>query len=261
MATFRFLQRSREGFVEHLVLNRPEVRNAFNEDLIAEMTAWADEVSKDTALRAVVLSGAGPLFCSGGDLAWMAAMAAASPEDNYADAAATAAMFTALDRLPVPLIARVHGAALGGGAGLAAVADVVIADAETIFGFTEVKLGLLPAIIAPYVLAKIGQSNARQLFLTGRRFSASYAREIGLVHMVVTSEFLDEKVQESVEEILTGGRDAIAASKALIRRLARASGKEATQLTIEAIAATRASAEAQERIKNFLARARKQTPG
>jgi methylglutaconyl-CoA hydratase len=256
MTEFTQLLRRREGPVEHLVLNRPEVRNAFNEELIAELTAWAANAAQDGDLRAVVISGAGPVFCAGADLEWMSKQAASSKEDNMRDAGAAAAMFSALNDLPVPVIACIQGAALGGGAGLAAVADIVVAEAGATFGFTEVKLGLLPAIIAPYVLAKIGQSACRELFLTGRRFTAERAREIGLVHSVVPLDRLDRSVQEHLDEILGSGREAIAAAKTLLRRISRCSSDEATSLTVHAIAERRVSAEAQERMRAFLKRNR-----
>jgi methylglutaconyl-CoA hydratase len=252
MAALQHLQLRRDGTVEHLVLNRPDVRNAFNEEMIAEIAQWAGEAAKDAGLRAVVLSGAGPGFCAGADLAWMSRMAGYSREHNIRDAGAAAAMFAALNELPVPVIARVHGAVIGGGAGLVAVADVAVADVNAAFGFTEVKVGLLPAVIAPYVLAKIGQSAARELFLTGRRFTAERAREIGLVHAVVPAERLDAAVQEYIDEILGGGREAIAAAKTLLRRIARSSSYEATRLTVDAIAGQRVSPEAQQRMKAFL---------
>jgi methylglutaconyl-CoA hydratase len=254
MTEFKHLQRRREGGVEYLVLNRPEVRNAFNEHLIAEMTAWADRAAKDADLRVVVLSGAGALFCAGGDLAWMSKMVDYSHEENVRDVAAAARMFAAFDDLPMPLIARIHGAAIGGGAGLAAVADICVADTEATFGFTEVRLGLLPAIIAPYVLGKIGRSAARELFLTGRRFTAERALQIGLVHSVVAADQLDRAVQEYVDDILAGGREAIAAAKALIRLIPPYSTEEAVPLTVEALAARRVSKEAQARMKEFLSK-------
>src|SRR5262245_56838559 len=139
--------------VDYVTLNRPEVRNAFNEHLIAEMTAWAHGAAGDPSLRAVVIAGAVKSFCAGADLAWMAKMAGYTREENLRDARAAAAMFAAIDTLPMPVIAQVHGAALGGGAGLAAIADVAVAADDAAFGFTEVKLGLIPAVIAPYVLA------------------------------------------------------------------------------------------------------------
>jgi methylglutaconyl-CoA hydratase len=248
------LQIHRDGGVDYVVLNRPEVRNAFNEHLIEEMSAWAERVAHDVELRAVVLSGAGPVFCAGGDLSWMQKMVAYSQEENVLDATAAARMFSAFDTLPFPVIARIHGAAIGGGAGLAAVADIVIAASDAAFGFTEVKLGLLPAIIAPYVLAKIGRSAARELFFTGRRFSADEARRIGLVHAVVALDELDATVKTYLDEILSAGREAIAASKALVHLISTCSYEEATRLSIAAIAERRVSPEAQERLKAFLAK-------
>jgi methylglutaconyl-CoA hydratase len=252
MSDFSYIQVRRQADVEHLVLNRPEVRNAFNEDLIAETTAWAQHAAQDPQLRAVVISGAGPSFSAGADLAWMAKMASYTREDNLRDARTAAAMFEAINTLPVPVIARVHGAALGGGAGLVAVADIAVAEEVATFGFTEVKLGLIPAIIAPYVLAKIGLSAARDLFLTGKRFGAEHAREIGLVHAVVPADQLDRTVQQYLDNILASGRDAIAAAKALLRQIAHRSAIEATPLTTEAIAMRRVSGEAQERMRAFL---------
>jgi methylglutaconyl-CoA hydratase len=252
MAQTAHLKIRREGDVEHLVLNRPNVRNAFNEDLIAEMAAWAARAGTDTGLRAAVLSGAGPTFCAGADLQWMSKMAGYSQVDNIRDATAAARMFSAWDSLPFPVVARVHGAAIGGGVGLAAIADVVVASSDATFGFTEVRLGLLPAIIAPFVLAKIGRSAARELFLTGRRFNAEEALRIGLVHAVVPTEQLDATVQKYLNDILSGGREAIAASKALIRRICSCSPEEAQRLSVAAIAERRVSEEAQSRMKRFL---------
>jgi methylglutaconyl-CoA hydratase len=248
------LQIRREGTVEYVTLNRPEVRNAFNDALIAEMTAWAARAEQDVELRAAVLSGTGKTFCAGADLTWMSKMAGYTQEENIRDATEAARMFRAWDGLPIPVIARVHGAALGGGAGLAAVADVVIASTDATFGFTEVKLGLVPALIAPYVQAKIGVSAARELFLTGRRFTAEEARQIGLVHAVVPADQLDATVQKYLDEILGAGREAIAASKALIRLMARSAPEEAVRLGVTAIAERRVSAEAQARMKKFLDR-------
>jgi methylglutaconyl-CoA hydratase len=255
VSKFKHLQVRREKAVEYVVLNRPDVRNAFNEDLIAELAAWAGEAGQDAQLRAVVISGAGPVFCAGGDLTWMSKMAAYSHDENIRDAAAAARMFAAIDTLPVPVIARVHGAAIGGGAGLAAVADIAVTEAAAIFAFTEVKLGLLPALIAPYVLAKIGQSAARELFLTGRRFTAERALQIGLVHAVVASASeIDGTIQQYVDDVLGSGREAIAAAKNMIRQIANRPPNEIASLTVEAIAKQRASAEAQARMKAFLRR-------
>jgi methylglutaconyl-CoA hydratase len=249
---FAHLLSRREGDVEYVDLNRPEVHNAFNEHLIADLTSWAQQAAADSTLRAAVISGAGRSFCAGADLAWMAKMAAFTPEENLSDARTAATMFAAMDALPIPLIARIHGAALGGGAGLAAVADIAVADERATFGFTEVKLGLIPAIIAPYVLGKIGQAAARELFVTGRRFTAEHARDIGLINAIAAGDAVDQTVQQYLAEILANGREAMAAAKTLLRRISNRSAEEVAQLTTEAIASRRVSEEAQERMRAFL---------
>jgi methylglutaconyl-CoA hydratase len=238
--------------VDYVTLNRPEVRNAFNERVIAEITEWADHAAADSSLNAVVLSGAGSSFCAGADLAWMARMAEFTREENLRDAQAAAGMFAAIDSLPMPVVAQIHGAALGGGAGLAAVADIAVAAEDTTFGFTEVKLGLIPAVIAPYVLAKIGQSAARELFVTGRRFDAAHARHIGLVHAVVPAADLIDRVNRYLIEIAANGPDAMRAAKALLRGIANQSIADAAPTTAAAIAERRVSAEAQKMMRGFL---------
>src|SRR5882724_1467767 len=205
----------RDGAVERLTLNRPDVRNAFNEDVIAELTAWAGQTREAAArhdIRAVVIAGAGKTFCAGADVTWMAKTVHYTEEENLRDAMAMSRMFAAINELPVAVIGRVQGAALGGGAGLAAVCDIVVAEEAALFGFTETKLGVLPAVISPFALAKIGQAAARELFLTGARFSAARAREIGLVHAVVAAADLDATVNQYVQELLTAGPKAIAAA-------------------------------------------------
>jgi methylglutaconyl-CoA hydratase len=172
--------------------------------------------------------------------------------ENLRDAHAMAAMFRSLDELPVPVICRIQGAALGGGAGLAAVADLVVAAHDAIFGFTEVKLGIVPAIISPFVLAKIGQSAARELFLTGARFPAARAREIGLVHAVVAGSVLDAEVSERVGQILAAGPDAVTTAKLLIREVWGRSPSDAAATTASVIAKRRVSAEGQEGLRAFL---------
>jgi methylglutaconyl-CoA hydratase len=251
---YDFLTIRRDGPVEYLTLNRPDVRNAFNEHVIAELAEWAARTSlhPQTAPRVVVLAGAGKMFCAGADIAWMSKTIHYSEEENLRDAMAMSRMFAGLNDLPMPLIGRIHGAALGGGAGLAAVCDIVVADEQAVFGFTEVKLGILPAVISPFALAKIGRSAARELFLTGARFSAARAKEIGLVHAVAPPQELDAKVDEYVREILAAGPEAIAASKGLIREVWERSVHDATPLTASAIAARRVSAEGQEGLKAFL---------
>jgi len=249
---YEFLTTQRDGPVEHLTLNRPDVRNAFNEHVIDELTRWAEATAEDRTVRCVILGGAGKVFCAGADLTWMSRMVSYTQEENVRDAQAMARMFSALDALPVPLVGRIHAAALGGGAGLAAVCDIVVCDEDAVFGFTEVKLGILPAVISPYALAKIGRSAARELFLTGMRFGAVRAREIGLVHAVVPLPQVDAKIQEYVKEILGAGPDGVAAAKALIPQVWARLAPEAMGITADAIAARRISAEGQEGMKAFL---------
>lgn len=251
--TYKFLTTKRDGPVEHLTLNRPDVRNAFNEEVIAELTAWASDLASGSGgPRAVVLSGAGKVFCAGADLTWMSKMVHYTEAENLRDATAMSRMFTALDSLPVPVVARIQGAALGGGCGLAAVCDIVVAEDQAVFGFTEVKLGILPAVISPFALAKIGRSAARELFLTGARFTAARAKEIGLVHAVVPVAGLDAAVDQYLREILTAGPRGIAAAKALIPEVWKRTSADATAITSKAIATQRVSAEGQEGMKAFL---------
>jgi len=251
---YRYLDIRREGSVEHLTINRPEVRNAFNEDVIAELTSWAEiaVVEATRGLRVVILGGAGQTFCAGADITWMSKTVRYTEEENLRDAMAMSRMFAALNALPVPLVGRVQGAALGGGAGLAAVCDIVVADDRAVFGFTEVKLGILPAVISPFALAKIGRSAARELFLTGARFTAARARDIGLVHAVVPAEELDATVQAYVKELLAAGPEAVAAAKALIAVVWARSVEDVMPLTAAAIAARRVSPEGQEGLRAFL---------
>jgi methylglutaconyl-CoA hydratase len=254
---YEHLTTRREGPVEYLTLNRPDVRNAFNEIVIAELTDWASH-ARDLAgrreLRVAVVAGAGEVFSAGADVRWMAKMAGYTEEENLRDAMDVSRMFAALDELPIPLVGRVHGAAIGGGAGLAAVCDIVVAEDQTVFGFTEVKLGIVPAVISPFVLAKIGQAAARELFLTGARFRAPRAKEIGLVQRVVSAADLDAAVDGYVRELLGGGAEAIAAAKALIAQVSRLPAAEAMPLTAHTIARRRVSEEGQEGLRAFLER-------
>jgi methylglutaconyl-CoA hydratase len=252
--TYTHLLVRQDGPVEHVVLNRPGVRNAFNPALVDDLHAWAAGAGSRDGMRVAVLSGAGSVFCAGGDLAVMSAMVDAAREENLADARRMAAMFEALDRLPMPLVGRVHGAALGGGVGLASVCDIVVAADDAVFGFTEVKLGIVPSVISPYALAKIGRSAARELFLTGARFSAARAREIGLVHAVEPADRLDEAVERYVRDILSAGPDAVRGAKALIRDVFGRPPADAAALTAETLASRRASPEGQEGMRAFLAK-------
>jgi methylglutaconyl-CoA hydratase len=246
-----------DGPLVRVTLTRPDVRNAFNEQLIAELTEWASGAGTSGA-RVAILSGAGRVFSAGADLAWMSKMAAASHEANVADARSAARLFEVLNALPLPLIGRIHGAALGGGVGLAAVCDIAVAADDTVFGLTEAKLGIVPAVISPFVIAKIGTSVARELFLTAARFSAARARDIGLVHAVVPESDLDTTIDAYVHELLTSGPDAIAGAKALIAAVAGRPVSDVQELTANTIARHRVSAEGQDGMRAFL---EKRKPG
>ncbi len=240
--------------VARVTIVRPDVRNAFNAEVIEQLHAAFTRITAADDVRAVVLAGEGKVFCGGADINWMRSSLELSFEANVADAERMSDMYRAIDNCPKPVIARIHGAALGGGAGLAAVCDIAIASDETIFGFTEVKLGIIPAVIAPFALAKIGLSNARALFLTGERFDAHRAREIGLVHEVVPAGDLDESVEGRLAELRTAGPAAIAAAKLLLRRVLDNSYDDSRSITARAIARQRVSPEGQEGLRAFLER-------
>ena len=249
---FKYLDVRRERGVERLQLRRPEVRNAFNEGMIAELNWWADSVGADRTVRVAVIEGAGPVFCAGADLEWMHRMAGFTREENLLDATELGRMFLALDRLPVPVIGRVHGAAIGGGVGLAAICDVVVASEDAVFAFSEVRLGLIPAVIAPFVLAKTGRAPARELFLTGERFSAARAHALGLVQSVVPAHGLDGEVDRYIDLLLAGAPGAQGEAKHLIAEIGRRAPGDAASLCAEAIAVRRASPEGQEGVRAFL---------
>lgn len=240
--------------VARVTLARPEVRNAFNAELIHELRQTFDRLSGDATVRAIVLSGEGKVFCGGADINWMRGALELSYEENQEDAQEMSDMFRAIDRCAKPVIARIHGAALGGGAGLAAVCDIVVASNETVFGFTEVKLGIIPAVISPFVLAKIGVSHARALFFTGERFGAERALAIGLVHEVVSNGDLDLTVDRIVGELRTAGPHAIAAAKKLVQEVRAATYEESRAITTAAIAKQRISDEGQDGLRAFLER-------
>ena len=243
---------SRDGPVLRLTLNRPEVRNAFDEQLIAALTAAAAEAAEDRTLRAVVLGGNGKTFCAGADIGWMSKAIAYTQRENLSDAEDLSRMLERLDTLALPLVGRIHGAALGGGVGLAAVCDIVVAAEDAVFALSEVKLGIVPAVVAPYVLRKIGVSAARELFLTGARFSAARAQEIGLVHEVVPAGDLDAAIGRRLAEILSAGPKAVGIAKALIREIAGANPRDVIGLTTNTIASQRVSEEGQEGLRAFL---------
>ena len=249
------------GVIARVTLARPDVHNAFDASLIAELAATFKALAREPAdaLRAVVLAGDGPSFCAGADIAWMRAAMELDVEGNEQDAMAMAEMFDAVDTCPVPVIARVQGAALGGGMGLCAVADLVIAESGTKFGFTETRLGILPAVIAPFVIAKIGESHARALFPGGRRFDALRAQRIGLVHEVVEGPAaLDGAVDAALADILGSGPTAARAAKAIVREVRGLGHGSSKWHTARVIARQRTSPEAQEGFRAF---AEKRRPG
>lgn len=238
--------------VARVILNRPEVHNAFNEALIQALTETFEALGKDDTVRVVVLMGVGKSFCAGADLQWMGKMVAYSFQENLEDARALARMFEVIDHCPKPVIGRVHGAAMGGGAGLLAVCDVVVAVPEARFAFSEVKLGLIPSVIAPYVVRRIGYGHARALFITGERFDAETALRIGLVQRVVPLEALDEAVDALVRECRANGPIAMASAKMLLHATQVLPLDELRSLTIARIAELRVSSEGQEGIRAFL---------
>jgi methylglutaconyl-CoA hydratase len=233
-------------------LNRPDVRNAFDGLMVTELRKSLFEMGTLDSVRVIVLGGRGPAFCAGGDLQWMKATAAFTREENLREAQAMADLFFTVYNSPKPIVARVHGAALGGGSGLVAACDIAVAALGTQFGFTEVRLGILPAVISPYVIGKIGESAARELFLTGERFEAVKAAEIGLIRAAVPPEDLDAAIEGRVEELLQAGPRAIAEAKALIREVAWRRVEDVQRYTVERISDIRVSTEGQEGMRAFL---------
>jgi methylglutaconyl-CoA hydratase len=241
-----------DGPVLRITLNRPQVRNAFDEDVIHSLTTAATAAAEDASVRVVVLAGKGKTFCSGADIGWMAKAIAYSRQENLTDAEDLARMMERLDTLPMPVVGRIQGSALGGGVGLAAVCDIVVAADDAVFALSEVKLGILPAVVGPYVMRKIGISAARELFLTGVRFDAVRARQIGLVHEIVPADALDAAVARRVADVLSASPAGIARAKALIREIAGAHPDDVIGVTTNAIASQRVSEEGQEGLRAFL---------
>jgi methylglutaconyl-CoA hydratase len=245
---------SRNGVVATLTLDRPEARNALEPAMMIELRDLVTALAQD-GTRVLILTGAGDIFCAGADIDWMRRSRDLSDEANIADAAAMRSMLEAIDACPKPVVARVNGAALGGGAGMVACADVAVAAEGARFGFTEARLGLIPATISPYVLRTIGPGNARALFVTGRRFDAAEALRVGLVHAVTPADGLDAAVTAVVDDLLACGPVAIAETKRLVRD---ATASLALDDLPVRLASVRAAPEAQEGLAAFL---RKQRPG
>ena len=239
--------------VAEVWLNRPEVRNAFNDGVITELTTAFEQLGADPQLRAIVLGGHGKAFCAGADLSWMRAMAGYSWEDNQADAARLAKMLWTIYGCPVPVVGRIHGDCYAGGVGLAAVCDVLVAAEGVNFCLSEARLGLLPATIAPYVIKALGEQASRRYFTTAERFDAAQAKALGLVHEVVAAEAMDTKVAEIVAALVANGPAAVRACKRLVQDVA-GSPIDATlrEDTARRIADIRASPEGREGVQAFL---------
>ena len=239
--------------VAEVYLNRPDVRNAFNDSVIAELTAAFITLGADTALRAIVLGGHGKSFCAGADLSWMRAMAGYDWERNRADAQALADMLWAIYSCPLPVVGRLHGDCYAGGVGLAAVCDVLIAVDGMQFCLSEAKLGLLPATIGPYVVRALGEQASRRYFTTAERFSAARAHQLGFVHDVVAANMLDTQVNEVVAALVANGPTAVKACKRLVQDIAGRPIDGALRAdTARRIADIRASAEGKEGVQSFL---------
>jgi methylglutaconyl-CoA hydratase len=247
------LEITRQGGVARVILNRPELRNAFDDELIKKLRNAFDAVAQDQSVRVMILAGNGPAFCAGADLNWMKRMAGYGYDENLADANALAQMLAALDRLPKPTIARVHGPVFAGGTGLVAACDIAVGTPEANFCLSEAKLGLSPATISPYVLRAMGEREARRYFLTAEVFDAAEAFRIGMLSLLVPGDQLDANVESLVKHLLAGGPEAHAKIKALIRAVAGRRPDDALVAeTARHIAEIRGSPEGKEGIASFL---------
>jgi len=234
-------------------LFRPEVRNAFNDELISELSDAFTKAASDQAIRVVVLRGTGTIFCAGGDLKWMQASIGMSAPQNLEDTRKLARMFAMLNACPKPVVGLVQGAVIGGGVGLASICDYVISSRETVFSLAEVRLGIIPACIGPFVLAKIGESHARAFFMSAERFNAERAREIGLVHELVEKpEDLDKACSRITKNLLQCGPNAMAAAKRLVRDLKQMKSDDSLEYVAKVLADLRVTPEGQEGLKAFL---------
>ncbi|MGH6626767.1 MAG: enoyl-CoA hydratase/isomerase family protein [Burkholderiaceae bacterium] len=253
------LQITQNGFIATLTLNRPEVRNAFNDEVIAELTQAFRELGARDDLRCIVLAASGPAFCAGADLNWMRRMADYTRDENLADAGALAEMLRLIYECPKPTVARIQGDVFAGGMGLVAACDIALSVDSAHYCLSEVKLGLIPATISPYVIRAMGARAAHRYFLTAERFSAAEALRIGLVHEVVTAEALDAKLAEITEALCSAGPAAVKACKKLVQDVAQREIDAALiARTVEGIADIRASAEGKEGVQSFL---QKRKPG
>jgi methylglutaconyl-CoA hydratase len=253
---FQTIEVKSDGGVATIALNRPDVRNAFDEVMIEELIRALEAIEEDKAVRVVVLTGNGRAFCAGADLNWMKKMKSFTYEENLGDALRLAELMFKLYNLPKPTIASVNGASIGGSNGLVAACDIAIASHRAEFSMSEVKIGLVPACIGPYVLKKVGENACRELFLTGDRISADQAKALGLVNDVVTHANLSKRVAERVFNLITSGPHALAVSKDLLNRISFMSLAEAKEYTARVIAELRSGDEAQEGMSAFLEKRR-----
>lgn len=249
---FTTIQYKIDGHIAYITLNRPDVGNAFNASMIQEITDCFYTCSNEKMLRIIVLSGNGKFFSAGADLQYMRQSAELSYEENVQSATQLATMYETIYNCPVPILTKSHGAVLGGGVGLCAVSDIVIAEEKTLFGLTEVKLGIIPAVIGPYVLAKIGVSQFQKLSLTGERFSTVLAKEIGLIHNVCSEGTIETTIENTIRTLLDASPNAIKKMKEYIRKISPIRPVELKNYTAEMIASIRNCDEGKEGIRAFL---------
>lgn len=247
---FKYIK-GKSGIVR-IILNRPEIHNAFNDEMIEGLINCFADIEKDNTLRLVTITGEGKSFCAGADLNWMKKMVSYSDEENYQDSVKLAELFQAINNCSLPVLAKVNGAALGGGTGVIAACDFVISAKSAKFGFTEARLGLVPAVISPFVMAKIGESQARAWFLSGERFSADKAQDMGLVHEVAPLDSLDLEFEKWVEKFLKAGPKAAREAKNLIKNVLTLDSSKVTEFTCRTISRIRTGEEGQEGMKALL---------
>ncbi len=249
---FTTLKFEKKDNIAQVIFNRPEIHNAFNSTVISEMSQVFYQIAKEDTLRAVVLTGAGKSFCAGADLNWMKSVKEQGYETNLNESNSLADLFYQIYTCKLPVIGRINGAAIGGGTGFVALCDIAIAAKSAVFSFSEVKIGLVPACIGPYVIKKMGEGRARELFITGERMTAERALQVGLVNKVVDDAMLDSSVKELLDAILSSGPNAVAMAKKLINEVPEMSSEEFRPYTAEMIARLRVSEEGQEGMDAFL---------
>ena len=249
---YTVLTYEKDGRIGRVTFNRPEIHNAFNATVITEMSQVFSEMEKDDDIRVVLLTGAGKSFCAGADLNWMREVINQSFEQNLAESNALADLFYQIYTFKRPVVGKINGAAIGGGTGFVAVCDIAVAAESAKFSFSEVKIGVVPACIGPYVIKKMGEGKARELFITGERMKAQRAFEVGLVNKVVADDALDSAVDELITSILTSGPEAVAMAKKLVSEVPNMGPEQFKPFTAEMIAKLRISDEGQEGMDAFL---------